>query len=637
MRRSLFFLRSFLLLCTLVASLFLAPHVQADENFATTLHTTYWVAENGRTTIEHKLTFTNKTPALYIKQYAVKITTQNELSQVTVASNGQALTPNVVKGDRYTSIGISFPDVIVGEGQKREVVIRYQSKDFSTTTGKVLEVNVPALAAETSYDNYRVTLVTPTKYGFPTRVSPPASTVADTNDGIVTEFNNVQNTGISSLYGSFQLFQFTLRYNLENTTNNAGLAQIALPPDTRYQRIHFEELSPYPLHMETDNDGNWIATYQLQPNQQMTVNAQGFARIALEPDPLIPNSPAADNLTQPQPFWESTDSSVKDLAKKYQTPREIYTYVVDNLTYPTNLPDNYIERLGATGTLAQPTQATCQEFTDLFIAMARANNIPARRVTGYAYTQNNALRPLSLVADVLHAWPEYYDRDTESWIPIDPTWANTTGGVNYFDQLDLNHFAFAINGASSTTPYPAGSYKLTNQDSKDVEVTFADSFPTPELEIEWQLHAKKFLGISIPGSYELEIINLTGQAWYNTQTSLSAAAGRVHSNLRAYQNSTILPFSRKRITVELTSDKWWQITPTKLTATLAIANQNEVIEIPYTTDVIAGPYFLNYFFDPTSLVGLGIGSCLLALIAGSVLVLRRRSARAVRRQSKKLT
>jgi hypothetical protein len=53
------------------------------------------------------------------------------------------------------------------------------------------------------------------------------------------------------------------------------------------------------------------------------------------------------------------------------------------------------------------------------------------------------IRPLSLESTVLHAWPEYYDHSF-GWLMIDPTWENTTGGIDYFTKNDLNHFVLYI-------------------------------------------------------------------------------------------------------------------------------------------------------------------------------------------------
>ena len=80
-----------------------------------------------------------------------------------------------------------------------------------------------------------------------------------------------------------------------------------------------------------------------------------------------------------------------------------------------------------------------------------------------------------MVADVLHSWPEYWDREKGLWGPVDPTWGSTTGGVDYFSKLDLRHFAFVIHGADSEKPYPPGSYKLGPNPQKDVFVSFGSN------------------------------------------------------------------------------------------------------------------------------------------------------------------
>ena len=160
------------------------------------------------------------------------------------------------------------------------------------------------------------------------------------------------------------------------------------------------------------------------------------------------------------------------MALELKTPEAIYDYVVKTLKYDYSRVRANVERLGALAALKSPNTAICMKFTDLFIALARASGIPAREINGYAYTENPQIQPLSLVADVLHAWPEYYDKEEKVWIPIDPTWGSTTGGVDFFNKLDLRHFTFVIHGKDSVKPYAAGSYKLGTNPQKDVFVSF---------------------------------------------------------------------------------------------------------------------------------------------------------------------
>src|SRR5205085_322452 len=145
-------------------------------------------------------------------------------------------------------------------------------------------------------------------------------------------------------------------------------------------------------------------------------------------------------------YWQTNDPAIKALGQELKTPKDIYEYVVKTLSYDFTRVTDDKPRLGAALALKNPTSAVCREFTDLFIAIARSAGIPAREVDGFAYTENAKQRPLSLVKDILHAWPEYYDTNKKTWVMVDPTWGSTTGGIDYFQVLDLDHFAFAIKG-----------------------------------------------------------------------------------------------------------------------------------------------------------------------------------------------
>src|SRR5207302_1362593 len=126
----------------------------------------------------------------------------------------------------------------------------------------------------------------------------------------------------------------------------------------------------------------------------------------------------------PKPYWEVDAAVIKDKAKDLKTPEQIYKFVTQYLSYSqARLNNPKIERKGALSAFNSPKDAVCMEFTDLYIAIARAAGIPAKEVIGYAYTQNDRLRPLSFAVegDLLHAWPAYWD-DNLGWVQVDPTW-----------------------------------------------------------------------------------------------------------------------------------------------------------------------------------------------------------------------
>ncbi len=592
----------------------LAQPLMADENFSSSLASTYTIEATGDTLVEHHLTITNKTPTLYTKQFALKISSLN-IKNVTVTSNGKTLTPNIVKTDLGTNIAMSFDDEVLGVDKKRTIDISYHDPDTALLTNKTLAVYIPKFQNSEIYDHYEVTLKTPLEFGLPTRTQPTNNQSAQAKGAIVTQFFDLHNQGISAQFGQEQYFQLHLIYHLENITNNPGISQIALPPDTAYQKLAYQALEPPPETIERDLDGNWIATYQMNAQSQIEISLDAVAKISLDPNPTFPTVQPVKEYLKSQPYWETEKSIVTQLADQLSSVEEIYRTVVETLQYNKKIDPDTATRQGAAAALADPTQAVCQEFTDTFIALARANQIPARRLTGYAYSRDNSLRPLSLVQDVLHAWPEYYDSATQHWIQVDPTWEQTTGGIDYFHQFDLNHIVFAINGISSTTPYPAGSYKTSQSQAKDVQVSFATHFPEQNTPPVLTIQPRKVGQLSIPGYYELQIKNTSGTAQYQLQLEPTLSNDSI-SSLETTQLPALLPFETKTVPIIVTTKSPLVSRPVRL--------QLQVNDQIQNFDLIAGPEVSWVFRYPTLLTAVGFSLVIGTLAAGSVLVFRRK-------------
>ncbi len=625
-------------------SLWWTPTVfAANSSFSTTLSLTYTVSRTGLTKVNHVIELTNKTPTLYVSQYGIRVSSAN-VKNVTVTSNGAAVTPEIVNTDSYTNIGISFPDEVVGEGKSRRIEVTYTHPDAALISGKVLEVQVPKLGKPEEYDRYTVKLITPSEFGQPTRVTPASYQTLDGGTTLVTNFTPQNGESVTALFGQQQIFDLKLRYHLENSSTNAGLAQISLPPDTAFQKLQYESLDPRPKEMARDADGNWIATYELGAQSNVVVNALAKVLITLRPSPFFTSSNPGPQYLKGQEFWETNVPSISDLAQELSSPRAIHDYVVKNYKYNYAYLENQTPRLGAANSLTNPEQGACQEFTDTFVAISRAAGIPSRRLAGYAYTQNTKLRPLSLDQDILHAWPEYFDTSKNLWIPIDPTWENTTGGVNYFDQFDLNHIVFAINGLSSSTPFPAGSYQASQKTGKDVEVSFSDTFPETVASFSLKKKPQQF---SLPGKNQVVLSNETGLAWYNV--ALQVSSGQ-EPDLDADQLEllpVILPHQTVALTIPMYSEEigFLEKRPVQLELTytnddrsgLAATTTNDQPETrtyqlqPLELNLAAG--YFETLTSPYGLIGVGVGGTFIALGAGSLLVLGRSRQRPVRRKS----
>lgn len=603
-----------------------------QENFTTAIDTTYTVDQSGQTFVSHRIRITNKTPTLYLKQYALK-TNNIDLEKPIVKIGPTAIPANIVTTQEGTSIGITFPDEVVGQGKVRDFTIEYTNPSIAVIAGRVLEIHIPRFGDDQSFTTNTATVLTPIYFSKPVRVTPQPNSIDFVQTQAKMVFTRTNGESISAIFGQEQNYKLSLRYHLENTTSAAAITQISLPPDTTFQKVFYHSLDPLPQEMKQDSDGNWIATYKIGAASVMTVQLAADVQVNLEPDFSIPvTQPLSEHITA-EKFWEVNHSSIQEKAQKYQTPESIYTHVVESLSYSHVQPDlDNLKRFGAVDAFTQPDQAVCQEFSDAFIAVARAAKIPARRLVGYAYTQNATLRPLSFAGDVLHAWPEYYNYETATWTPVDPTWGNTTGGIDYFNQFDLNHIVFAINGTSSTLPNPAGAYKADDKETKDVEVTIGEQFPSTDPNISTQIEQKKLFFIPIPGMYSLKVTNETGRAWYNITIAVENSDATVETHIADEGHiSALLPLQTQTFDISFFTKKISMPKESITTLHYQWANTGQNSNEQYQTTVTSAPEIIIYLQRPETYIYLAIGVICITLTTGSILVFRQKRARYIRR------
>jgi transglutaminase-like putative cysteine protease len=516
-------IRSVLVIIASIFVFLLFPgKAQAQNEFITDADVTYKVLETGRTEVTHQITLENAFSTLYAPSQT--ITLENiEISELKAyGENGTSYHTEVTKEGDKTKIQVYFPDFVVGKGKKRVYSVIYENGSYATRTGEVWEISIPSSSSQSTYRSYNITLKVPDNFGLEAYISPRAVESGSDDYGKYYKFSKdeVSATGITAGFGQFQVFSFNLNYHLENPLATSAETQISLPPDTAFQKVYLGKITPKPENVLIDEDGNWLATYKLSPRQRIDVMVTGsvqiFASYRKFPKPTEAN--LSKNLKESE-YWQVDDPEIKALAANLKTPEAIYKYVSETLKYDYDRVQPNVQRMGAKKALESPLQAICMEFTDLFIAISRAAGIPAREVNGYAYTENPVLQPLSLVADVLHAWPEYYDKEKGVWIPVDPTWAATSGGVDYFNKLDLRHFSFVIHGESAVKPYPPGSYKLGANPQKDVFVSFGklpeDRFTVPVVSL-----AGKRPTILLDSVYRIKIENPGPAALYSLYTNV---------------------------------------------------------------------------------------------------------------------
>ncbi len=529
----------------------------------------YRLEESGKTQVTHTITLENVFSNLYATSYALVLDNIKPINPVAYQDNIPISLTSKVEGDR-TTLAVTFPNPVVGKGGRRTFNISFEEASLATRTGEVWEISIPRLSSSEAFRTYSVSIVIPNSFGKEAYISPKPLNV-ETKDGLsIYTFDKdlIAKTGITAGFGQFQVFSFTLNYHLENPLNKSALTEIALPPDTAFQKVSYQVLNPLPENVSVDEDGNWLASFRLSPRERIDVKGSGYVQIFASHRPFLkPTQEALNSELKESAYWQTNDPEIKSLARRLQTPKAIYDFVSTNLTYDYQRVKPNVERTGAKKALANPKSAICMEYTDLFIALARAAGIPAREVNGYAYTENPTIQPLSLVADVLHSWPEYWDSERQAWIPVDPTWASTTGGIDYFSKLDLRHFTFVNHGRDPQKPYPPGSYKLGTNPQKDVFVSFGQ-LPAPK-ETSVKIEARPPSALPFVGSsIDILITNPGPGALYNLAPTISFD-GKVVSKGSI---DVLPPFAKREVSVSIPFSFLAQKYPS--TVSILVAGQN---------------------------------------------------------------
>lgn len=469
-------MKKLLALVSLSLIVIFPPHAFADSNFSISMQTSYVVQENGITRIVQSDTIKNLKELVYTPSYTINLGIEhiNNL-QVTSGQGKLDYTISQTKsGNKIIEVNFqcktddNSANKCLGKNKLQKFTISLDTSDIATKRGDGWEINIPGITNPDQYKDLSTSISVPESFGNPS-IMKPAYTRPLSNP---LNFSKTElgKGGVYLLYGNHQVYSYNLNYHISNPNLFPIKTEVALPPPTNYQDVTLDSLNPAPSNVYKDADGNWLAEYNLGSSEKMDIAAKGQIEVNISPSQEELSN--MDTYVNSLPYWEVSSSDIQKVAGTLQTPKDIYSYVVGHLTYnykKTSAQDN---RLGAKKTLQNPDDAVCLEFTDLFVALARAKGIPARAIEGYAYTTDQTLRPSSLVQDVLHAWPEYYDEQKKTWVMVDPTWGNTTGGMDYFNSLDYDHIAFAIKGLSSTYPIPAGGYKLKSN-TKDVHISFS--------------------------------------------------------------------------------------------------------------------------------------------------------------------
>ncbi|MGI5826057.1 MAG: transglutaminase-like domain-containing protein [Patescibacteria group bacterium] len=539
----LFVFSTFFLLASFLSS------CQAKE-FASFYKTTYTFDKSGETYVTQEISLVNQTSEYYVSEYSLSIV-GGEISKIEAYDKVGPLKISTIEKDLTTIITLNFNEKVVGKEKVLSFILKYRARDLAKKEGNLWQISIPKLANYEEIDDYQAELKIPKEFGKVAFINPNPSGQEDQGDFLKLFFekSDLTSFGVLVTLGQYQTFDFKIIYDLPNPHPNSLIEKISLPPDTNYQTVYYQNLNPKPANVEVDADGNWLALYEIPPKQTLQVVAEGQVNIfSQSKNQERINLEDREKYLAPTNYWQASDQKIRNLALELKTPENIYNYLVKTLEYDYSEVKKGAVRKGAVKTLDEPHKSICTDFTDLFIALARAAGIPARELDGFAYTENSRLSEIAQNTDLLHSWPEYFDEARKRWVMVDPTWGNTSSGLDYFNKFDMTHFVFVIHGLSDTLPYSPGAYRQSTE-GKQILVAFAQEEIVDKprfFEIE-EVEPKHIFSLK-NNQIRMVLRNTSGFFFDNERISLSSQDQISNSD---WSVQKIPPFSKFEITYSL--------------------------------------------------------------------------------------
>jgi len=498
-----------------------------------------------------KIKITNLTSSVYVERFSISFPLSFGIKEIKAQDDLGEIIPSIETNKETTKITLKFSNPNIGKNSVNNFYLNFYQDNLFKVNGNIWEVILPTVEKEAD-DSYKVIVHLPSNTDKKISIAKPLPSLISGNKII---WENPKEKTIYAIFGDKQYYKTTLYYHLKNEKPYPVYTEIAFPPDTLYQKIFIEKIDSKPLFVYQDSDGNFLGRYLLKPFEKKVVIFDGVISVYAKPRDELRDYFNKQIKTQkkylltPSSFWQIKDIENNKEIISLKNPRDIHQYVVKKLDYNYSLVFKKNERKGADFALTYSNQAVCTEYTDLFIALAREKGFFSREIQGYGFTQDEKLRPLTLTYDVLHTWPEYYDEEKKIWVPVDPTWEDTSG-IDYFSSFDLNHIVFVIHGKDPNYPLSAGMYKL--EDSSDIVIKPVSYKPKEEIRIALNFNnlPKK---IDDKNFYSLSFILENQSNVYVFGKKITFDSSYLHFSPKEFLIESLLPFEKKELKIKINS------------------------------------------------------------------------------------
>jgi hypothetical protein len=343
---------------------------------------------------------------------------------------------------------------------------------------------------------------------------PPSDLILDPGDPLYNDAPTAIPTPLVPITRVVNLRHAHLRFDFVFANDGPGDVTdldvyVIIPLSQGHQKIsNFVFSDPYTL--VTDRYGQEFAHFRfadLAAGQQVKVSWQGDVEIGAMNYGLDPAQAAGFDQIPPDILETYTTNEskyrlespiIQDAARiaargattPYGIARNIHDFVIRRLFYANDGEWDDAE------TVFLQKNGSCSEYSFLFIALSRANGLPARYAAGTRQRQEG-----TYVDTLFHRWAEVY-LPPYGWIPVDALHDDRTSGIryDYFGGISDERFVTTLSGGDSEYlgwNYHYG-YRYTD-DGTQPEVRRDRRFVWQPYPSELRLNQESISGSAPPG------------------------------------------------------------------------------------------------------------------------------------------
>lgn len=554
---------------------------------------TFTFNKNGVADVTQKITLKNLTSDLFPSEYSLNIGSSN-IKNVKGKDSLGSIVVSSKKTKKTTVLTAKINEKTIGKNKTTNLTLTYSISNLAKQNGRIWEILVPGISTDEKLTSFGLKIKVPKSFGPLYSLSPPENSKKTSSKYTTYVFKkkSTPEETILANFGKYQNIEFFLTYKLDNPNFFSKDERVLIPRDTVYQEVNISDIAPRPEEIQIDEDGNYFALYPLSAGEKKEVIVSGFVRVDQSFNTTDNSHFDSQFTTESLQFWESDSVPVVQKADELENIVEIYDFVISHLSFDEKSIDKNIDvRLGAMEALANPENVLTSEFTDLFIALARAKGIPARQVIGFAIGDGTSSTPIvvngALGSKRLHSWVEYFDQDTSKWTQTDPTWGSSRR-ANYLNQADPNRIALLVRNSSSDSPKIPEIFAF-GRDEKQVkfgtsekEFNFA-SKPQIELDIDETISGFPTVGRVI-------IKNDTGKSLLGAKLTVNSNSVSVIGD-KTQAIGTILPYSEYAVNIKLRSNSLLDSSVDNVSIALTGFDQGEEKSFITEKEILVKPFF----------------------------------------------